>query len=577
MMFFLIGLVTALIGGFPFDIGRDGWWKKWLILTGSLTVANMFFVWLGTPQLIGPVWGVGATLLVAYGLLINAALAWAGCDHFYPHRSEYRPHISTAAVAAIGFLAAIGGLRGCGVVRSQDYRAFVADHIERRDWKADLQPIDTAHIRMVSEKQAGWMANKAFGQTEGSLGSQFKLGSLTIQKVKNELVWIAPLEFQGFSSWTAADVSPGYVIMSAEDPSQEARLVMGHKFRYIPSAYLGDNLERHLYVNGFVTRGTIDYTFEVDDEEHAFYVVTVYHPSIGYGGEVIDGIAIVNPESGEITEYSVEKAPAWVDRIIPSEFAHDRLTNFGQYGDGWVNTWWGHKNINKPTEKNLDLVWADDGRAYWFTGITSAEESDQSLIAFVLMDSRSGETREYALKGSDEKGVIEAVNASVSNFKGWEAADPILYNVYGELTWVVPVVSGGIFQQLALVRASTVQVTLGKSKNEALAKYRVALQSRGNTDAPTSDASIRKLEGKVTRFACAVLDGSTLCSLVLDDDSHIFTATPSLSPELVIAQIGDTVRLTFVETSEITVPLQTFDITSLHTSPRPERAPHLME
>lgn len=572
MEFLLVGLITGLIGGFPFDFGRDGWWKKWLIITLTMAVINSFLAYLATPELIGPFWGVGVVLLTALGLAPN--FIWSGIIHEDSWGVDDGLRFGWVVsffFIVILLLPIIGGVRGCGVFRADDYRAFVADRVEERDWKVDLQPIDTAHIRMVSEEQAEWMANKAFGQAEGSLGSRYRLGKMTIQKVKNELVWIAPLEFQGFSAWQSSDTTPGYVMMSAEDPTHEAKLVTGFKFRYVPSAYFGDDLDRHLYTHGYQFHGTMDYTFEIDDDGHPYYVATIYEPTIGYGGTDVTGVVLVNPETGELTPYSIADVPAWVDRVIPAPTAHTRLRDYGIYVHGWKNSWWNQVDVNIPTEEHgslygLNLVWGDDGKAYWFTGMSSSKRSDQSLVGFVLMDSRTGTTREYRLSGSDETGVTQAVNSAISNFKDWEATDPILYNIYGELTWVVPVVSHtGIFQRLALVRASNSGLVLGKDKTEALALYRQLLQKSDNATAPIADVSNQTVQGIVGRLSCPVVEGNTICHFTLDGDNRIFTASPAISPELPILKIGDQVIVGYVETTEPTVPVRAFDIMGFHS------------
>ncbi len=573
MAFWIIGLVVGLVAGIPFDFGRERWAIKWFVLTGIFTVFGSLMAWLTTPQLIGPFWGAGIWWIVAVGLatnviwcLIGAYSGYRGSDH------SYGPIRALVAAAILVALPTIGGLRGCAMFRADDYRALVSNNVEEREWKADMAPVDVDHVRMVSKTQAGWIAKKALGQSENTaIGSRFKIGDLTIQKVGDKLVWVAPLEFQGFAAWQAADTTPGYVIVSAEDPKIPATLVENRKFRYVPSAFWGDNLERHLYTHGFVFRGTTDYTFELDDSGNPFYVVTVYEPSIGYGGEIVLGVAVVNPETGAIEEYTAENAPTWIDRIVPLEFAKDRLDDYGKYVGGWWNAVWDEEGVNIPTDPKtsqvdpdaLWLTWGDDGQAYWFTGLTSSKGTDDSLVGFALMNTRTGHTRIYRLSGSDESGVMEAVNTAVSNFSGWYATQPILYNIYGELTWVVPVISeSGIFQRLALVRASNTSVSLGESKHAALTRYRQDLVKSGNAENPTSQSDLAHKRGVIDRYACPVLDGNTICHLTLRNDvlSRIFTGTSKISPELVVARPGDEVDIGFLETDEPTVPIESFNL-----------------
>src|SRR5690606_12960155 len=115
-----------------------------------------------------------------------------------------------------------------------------------------------------------------------------------------------------------------------------------------------------------------------------------------------------------------------------------------------------------PGSETMTLVYGADNQAYWFTGCSSASTSDDGLVSYVLINSRTGEATEYRQSGPHEGAVMTAVNAAVSNFDGWHATTPVPYHLYGETVWVVPVVSNNnIFQKLAIVRASNSRVALG--------------------------------------------------------------------------------------------------------------------
>lgn len=567
MEFILIGLIAGVIGGLPLDLGRRGWQVKWPLLTATLTLLWTGVAYLAMPQLIGPFWGVGLTVMVIVGLAVNAI--WSAANTSY---SESFPAVPLIVACGVALLFAGRGCAGCGAFEAQDYWAFVADFIEHREWQNDMAPVDTVHIRMVSKKQAEWLGNKILGQAEGSLGSRYQVGTYAIQKVGNELVWVAPLEFNGFRSWSKFKTTPGYVMVSAEDPTQEPQLVVGHQMRYVSSAFFSDDLERHLYTHGYQARGLMDYTFEIDDNGKPHWVITLFHPSIQYWGKELEGVLIVDPATGDIEEKKLDDVPAWVDRIVPQKVAYDRLRWYGEYVKGWMNSWWGEEDVNVPTSSmsiaDMWLVWGEDGNAYWFTGFTSSKSTDAALVGFGLMDSRTGATRYYRLSGADETAVVEAVNSKVSNYSDYMATQPILYNIYGELTWAVPVISSrGIFQRLALVRAQTSEVTLGESKRAALVGYRRILQASGNTDAPTMQASLKTVTGTVARVAADVQGGNTTYYFMLTADPHqrIFSGSSMLSYELPLLKTGDTVKVGFFETTEATVPMSSFDLVDVRS------------
>lgn len=576
MSFLLIGFIASLIGGFPFcEVGNQGnkeniWLLRWL---GYITVGTFlwgFISYLTLPQLIGPFWGSGLTLMVLITLAVNLGHSLVLVDDSSYGNKQAKSVVARASWVAIIalLLPAIRAFTGWSAFNASDYRHFAGKSLTSGDWKEDLSPIDAAHIRMVSRQQAEWSGNKALGQAEGSLGSRYQIGKYTIQKVKNRLVWVAPLEFIGFRSWQRWGSVPGYVMVSAENPSDAPELVINHELKYMHSAFFSSNIERHIYNNGFQTQGHTDYTFEIDDDGKPYWVVTLFDYEISYWGESIAGVLVVDPSTGLIKQYPVEETPKWVDRIIPERFAFERLSWHGRFIHGWWNSWWGEEDVNVPTNPGIALdemwlVWGTDGKAYWFSGFTSSKSSDSALVGFAMMDSRTGSTRYYRLSGADETAVLQVANSSVSNYEGYRGTQPILYNIYGELTWVVPIISSEhIFQKICLVRASTSEAVLGQTKREALIAYRRLLQSTSNDDSPSSLTGSKTLHGTLSRVAADSNGGNTTYYFVLTEDptSRIFTGTSSVNYEIVLAKVGDRVAISYFDTKETVVPISGFDL-----------------
>src|SRR3989338_1351852 len=119
-----------------------------------------------------------------------------------------------------------------------------------------------------------------------------------------------------------------------------------------------------------------------------------------------------------------------------------------------------------------------------------------------MMNSVTGKTIFYSVGGfGDEGAVVRAASVAVSNFRGWRAVQPIFYNIYGEESWVVPVLGeNNLLRKVAVVHASTMKVVLGNTKQEALAQYGLWLQERGSDRPPTQDSVLRETEGRVVRI-----------------------------------------------------------------------------
>lgn len=576
MEFLISAIIPAFLSGIPLEFessnGRDSsfidsvigtWWKRWLAHLVIMTLVFSAMNYVLCPNLVGPWFGgiiVSETIVVCFIRMIARTLLTDDIANNRDVSMRYFYYFLTIiSVMLIG-----PWVMNSKMLRSGFYSDLITK-VEKKDWKSDMAPVDVAHIRLVSQAQAEWKAQQQMGQDGQSFGSKYSLGELHIQKVGQELMWVGVLDFRGFSSWSSYGTSPGFVMVSAEDPNRTPKLVTHHAFKYLTSSYFETDLERHLYTHGYQFKGTTDYTLEVDDDLKPSWVVTVFEPTIGFYGEVVTEVLLVNPESGEIVSYKPDKVPAWVDRVLPEEFAHTRLTNYGKFVHGWINSWWGEGDVIVPTVNDMKLVWTDDGHAKWFIGLTSPNSKDQALVGFALIDSRTGELREYNLSGANELAVDQIVAKEVANYSGYQATQPILYNVYGELTWAVPVIAGGIFQRVAFVHASNSTVAIGRNKIDALAAYRKLITVSGNKDVPSIQSATKTAQGKIRRISSAVANGETTFYLVLGEHSHVFTGTIALSHLLPVVNIGDVVRVKYLDTTEVTAPIISLEVNLAET------------
>ncbi len=435
------------------------------------------------------------------------------------------------------------------------------------------QPIptmNTDHIRLVPIETARWQAQKVIG----NLGTGFEVGELTVQMINGKLCWVAPLEFSGLAKWFSYRQAPGFVIVDGEDPEAQARLVSS-TIAYTPSAYLQSDLYRHVY-SQYGDRLLLEPGFEVDDQMKPWYVVSLGVPTVGKTGVKVTGAVLVDPASGEMTAYAIDDVPEWVDVVIPEVVAEAHNSWFGRYVHGFWNSVFGQKDAHIPTgwgKEEVDVfgVVGPDNRFYWFTGHTSPSAKNDSLMGYTLMDARTGVISYYenAAGFYNEAAAVSSVDAAVSNFGGWHGAQPLLYNLYGAESYVVPVLSeNNKLQSIGIVNAKTGQTIVKPTKAEALLAYKQYL-GNGVIDAkPTQAAVSRSLSGKVTRFGSATMAGNTLFYLSVEGSDLIFTATAVVSPEVALSKAGDRVSLTYLDTTETTVPLSEFENLEIGPTPR---------
>ena len=416
------------------------------------------------------------------------------------------------------------------------------------------------HVRLVPIENALWKAQKVIG----NMGTGFEVGNLSIQMVDSKLYWIAPLEFRGFFKWLSFKESPGFIMVDAEDPDAAAEFVAS-PINYTTSAFYSKDLSRHVY-NSYSDVLLLEASFEVDDDLKPWYVMSLGKPTVGKTGAIVTGAVLINPTSGEMERYDLGSIPAWVDQVIPEYIAEKHNLWFGRYVHGFWNSIFSQRDVHVPTKwgGSIDVfgvVGADD-RFYWFTGHTSPSSKDDSLMGYTMTNGRTGEIVYYtnAMGVFNESAAVASVNAAVSNFAGWNGAQPLLYNLYGSESYVVPVLSeNNKLQAIGIVNARTGQTVVKPTKLEAIMAYKQYLGQGLGDVVPTYMGELDTLEGIVTRIGSATIGGNTLFYFHISGSDRIFTATPTISAQVALTNIGDRVAVSYLDTAEAVVPLSIFD------------------
>ena len=449
-----------------------------------------------------------------------------------------------------------------------------------------IEVADTDHIRVVPKESAMFLGNQKIGK--GNLGARLEVGDYDVQRVNNEIVWLAPLEFRGFFKWLSAEKrSPGYVVVSAENIDADPRLVEGYEMQYLPSAYFGLDLHRHLYYSGYSSYSYKEATFEIDDEGKPYWVVSLTRPQAGFDGHTLQLVVVVDPETGEITEYKPGETPAWVDRAFPETVAEELSYYWGQYVHGFWNSLFGNKDVMQisgvSAESDADVFLVhnkETENSIWICGMTSPSSSDNALTGYMTMDSITGKMVFYTVDSiGTESAALQAASGApeVARQSSYHASQAILYNVYGVETWIVPILSeNNIPQMIALVYgANTQHVAVGQSKGEALEAYKnlLAELQKGNV-VPTDVGETERVTDTVVRINWIVVGGKPVGYIVLNEHpNQVFAVPRDISAEMVVTQPGDSVAITYLDTTEEVVSVKSFDNLALNlTKSEPQQA-----
>jgi len=462
------------------------------------------------------------------------------------------------------YMALVPMVTSWGLFRHQSYRNLIGTVEKGADFSNHIAPISIEKIRVVDEPLAYLLGDKVLG-AQPALGSQVDLGKFTIQKVNDGLYWVAPLVHSGFFKWNKNKAgTTGYVMVNATN-ERDVKLVQevnGAEIRvkYQPQAYFQTNLHRHLYFNGYMTSGLTDFTFEVDDAGMPFWVVTRFVKRIGFYGDDAASVIVVNAQSGEINEYSIEDAPSWIDRIQPSNFIENQLNDWGEYVKGY----WNFANEEKlQITEGLTLVYGEDNRSYWYTGLTSVG-ADEATVGFVLVDTRTKQTVWYKQSGATEYAAQNSAIGKVQE-KGYTASLPIPYNINNIPTYVMTLKdNGGLVKMYAMVAIEDYTIVgVGNSLQETLMAYKNAFNMTGSKFNPQSDSQREVLNTVVRRINSDIKNGNSFYYLTVDGSNNIFIGSTQISNELPVTCVGDSVVISYDNDTDVLIGMSSFKNKSL--------------
>ena len=457
------------------------------------------------------------------------------------------------------YMTIVPAITGWPIFHSERYRNLIGDVKPEANLSTHMLPISLDRIRVVDQALAELLGDKVLG-SQSALGSQVTLGTFNIQKVNNDLYWVAPLLHSGFFKWRKnTEGTNGYVMVNACN-ERDVKLVQdinGKKIfiKYQPEAYFGDNLKRHLYFNGYWATGLTDYSFEIDDYGTPYWVVTRYKKTIGFNGEDAQGIVVLNAQTGEIKDYNISNAPAWIDRIQPGNFIEKQLNDWGEYVKGY----WNFSNEGKlQITEDATLVYGEDNKAYWYTGLTSVG-ADESTVGFVLVDTRTKKTVWYKQSGATEYAAQNSAKGKVQE-KGYSASQPIPYNINNIPTYVMTLKDqGGLVKMYAMVAIEDYTIVgVGNTLRETLMAYKNAFNQSGNKISTKSKTIKNLVKSIITRINGDVKNGNTYYYFSLKGENRIFIGSSQISNDFPITNIGDSVYITFENDNQDVTDVSTF-------------------
>ena len=228
--------------------------------------------------------------------------------------TNYDRNLSSLWVLAI-VVTAIGAVFSTGLERKVKAVLFVASlvlgvyfltaflfnsdekyEIAKMDQKVEIKTFDEKETpASVPPEFARNKMKKAFGQVPNT--SYYELGNLQIQKVDNEYVYIAPVEFSGFFKWWKGKETPGYFTLSATDSSDNPKFIQSTMI-YTPSSFFNKSIERHIRMQFPKHIFYGDVQLEIDDEGKPYYIRSFGEYISARNGFDVKGVVVVDSKNG---------------------------------------------------------------------------------------------------------------------------------------------------------------------------------------------------------------------------------------------------------------------------------------
>ena len=527
--------------------------KTVITLLGA--VALWFIWWLTLPTLsLGFIGGFGFIALVILAIVSDICM-WASdsdCDRYI-----FIPIVVVVVVEIVALI--IGVVISTTLFNASTMQKQIGE-VEKVEYNEMIKQIDTAQIPIVDEELARKQADKKIGQ-DAALGSRVVLGDAAIQNVNGEILYVFPLEHTDFFKWNKHRSTPGYITVSASNPNKvEYVTKLGDEsinIYYSQSSCFGNNLKRHIRNNGYTNMALTEYTFELNNEGRPYWVVTAYKNLTVWGNPEAQGVVVVDAQNGEVEYYSMQDAPDWIDIIQPSSFIENQIDNWGTLVHGVFN----FADTDKIKKTDLLLTVYVDGHCYYFTGMTSVG-ADDSCVGFIMVNTRDKKPKMAYMAGANENAAMKSAEGLVSNY-GYTSTEPLPLNVSGIPTYVMALKDAeGLIKNYAMVNIDNYSIAAkGATLLETSKNYLQAVTRNSTTYVVGSDEAYGyDVEGTIKRIANEVQEGSTQYFIVLEEEPEkIFTASYSVSEELAITQVGDKVKIYYLDSSNGTIDVMAFD------------------
>ena len=423
---------------------------------------------------------------------------------------------------------------------------------ESTEFSSDVDEVDFNSLPLLDKDSSQKLGDRVMGQLP-DLVSQFYVSDMYTQiNYNGSVVRVTPLEYYGVIKFFSnmKNGIPGYI--SVDSVSGEVHLVkLDSGMKYVPSALFGHDLYRKLRFS-YPTKIFGAESFEVDEDGNPYWIV----PTISYSGvglkRDVSGVVILDPVTGESNYYDVSSVPTWVDNVYKADIILEQVNDWGKYGNGFLNSIFGQKNVVATTEGYNYMAINDD--VYLYTGITSLA-SDESNIGFILTNMRTKETNYYAVPGDEEYSAMASSEGQVQQM-GYVSTFPLLINLNGRPTYLMSLKdNAGLVKMYSFVDVVDYQKVVVTDSSSGIREASRAYLSKMGFDGVNLDKLSRK---DITIFSISSysVNGNSVFYIMDTKEKKYSVEIGINSDVLPFLKVGDTVSIGYALEDDVTKILE---------------------
>ena len=442
-----------------------------------------------------------------------------------------------------------GNILSSPVINASKYQQLLK--VETRNFTDDIKEVSYDKIPLLDKDSASIIGTRVMG-TMVDMVSQYEVDDMYSQiNYKEKPVRVTPLRYGNLIKWFTNHKNgiPAYIRIDMT--TQEAECVrLTEGIKYSKSDHFSRYIYRHLRF-AYPTYIFDDINFEIDDNGTPYWVCPVKKYNIGlFGGQTVGRVVLCNAVTGEMTDYSVDEVPTWVDKVYSAELLINLYDYNGSLKHGFINSVLSQKDCLKTTDGYNYIALEDD--VWVYTGITSVGQ-DNSNVGFVLMNQRTMETRYYEVSGAEEYSAMDSAKGRVQNL-GYTATFPLIINISGQPTYFMALKDGaGLVKSYAMLNIEKYQnVAIGDSVLPCESNYIKLLKDNGIVEEQQPEVKeTKKVKDIISKIMPVVIDGNTHMYIMLSQNDSIYDVDVSKYVDIIKYSEGMEITLEYTMDSQL--------------------------